>query len=93
MTSTLIRLHESDNVVVCKESLQQGDEIEINGIVRTIEHFLTVGHKLAYCDIHSGDPIIKFGITIGTAVENISTGMHIHTHNIKSNYIPTYLIQ
>ncbi|MFG6505917.1 MULTISPECIES: UxaA family hydrolase [Sulfitobacter] len=40
------------------------------------------GHKVAICAIRKGEPIIKYGITIGTASEDICIGEHVHVHNV-----------
>ncbi len=41
-------------------------------------------------EIAPGEKIIKYGVPIGSAVLRISVGEHVHTHNIKSDYLPTY---
>ena len=43
------------------------------------------GHKIALRDIKAGEDIIKYGYSIGHAVEDIKEGDHVHTHNIKTN--------
>ena len=37
-----------------------------------------------------GEIIVKYGMPIGVATEAIAPGEHVHVHNIKSNYTPTY---
>lgn len=43
------------------------------------------GHKYAVCDIKKGENIIKYGMPIGHATEDIKKGEHVHTHNLKTN--------
>ena len=43
------------------------------------------GHKYARFDIKKGENIIKYGMPIGHATENIKKGEHVHTHNLKTN--------
>lgn len=43
------------------------------------------GHKYAACDIKKGENIIKYGMPIGHATEDIKKGDHVHTHNVKTN--------
>ncbi len=43
------------------------------------------GHKYALCDIRRGENVIKYGFPIGHATENIATGEHVHTHNLRTN--------
>jgi altronate dehydratase small subunit len=42
-------------------------------------------HKFAFTDIKAGDPIVKYGLVIGTASVDIAIGAHVHVHNIESN--------
>ena len=88
----IIQLHEKDNVVVVVETLQAGDIIAITGKEIIVTKVLGIGHKLALRNISKGEPIIKYGIAIGRASEDIGAGMHVHTHNMKSDYIPTYTL-
>lgn len=46
---------------------------------------LVNGHKYAVCDIKKGENIIKYGMPIGHATEDIKKGEHVHTHNVKTN--------
>jgi (2R)-sulfolactate sulfo-lyase subunit alpha len=45
---------------------------------------IPLGHKLALCDIKSGDTIVKYGHDIGKAVAGIQKGCHAHVHNLKT---------
>lgn len=44
------------------------------------------GHKIALKDILPGESIIKYGVSIGVAVDEIKKGSWVHLHNIKSAY-------
>lgn len=46
---------------------------------------LASGHKYSLCDIQTGENIIKYGQPIGHATENIASGAHVHSHNMKTN--------
>lgn len=91
MAVSVLKLHPKDNVVVCTRSLVPGMEVVLDGQPVTMSGSLGIGHKLACREIREGDPILKYGIVIGTATADIAIGGHVHTHNMKSNYIPTYL--
>ena len=43
------------------------------------------GHKYALSDIKAGENVIKYGSPIGHATCDISSGEHVHTHNVKTN--------
>lgn len=45
---------------------------------------IPMGHKLAISSIGAGDAVLKYGQSIGTATMPISTGMHVHVHNLAS---------
>lgn len=61
--------------------INQKDCVEIN---LDATNGKIVGHKYALKDIHVGEPIIKYGLPIGTATQFIAKGEHVHTHNIKT---------
>ena len=42
------------------------------------------GHKVALCDIKKGEAVIKYGMRIGYATQDISLGEHVHSHNLKT---------
>ncbi len=42
------------------------------------------GHKFALKNIAKGEKIIKYGMPIGYATEEIARGSHVHTHNVKT---------
>ncbi|UFJ38928.1 UxaA family hydrolase [Brevibacillus humidisoli] len=62
-------------------------EVEVAGEVRQIEiqQDIPYGHKIAVRPISRGDTIYKYGLSIGTALEDIAVGEHVHIHNIESN--------
>lgn len=43
------------------------------------------GHKYALFDIKKGENVIKYGMPIGHATEDIKMGEHVHTHNLRTN--------
>ena len=42
-----------------------------------------LGHKIAVRDIGAGEQVIKYGIAIGRATQDIRAGQHVHVHNVK----------
>jgi altronate hydrolase len=77
--SSILKIHESDNVGVCKAALPAG--------VSLIEHDITLRadipamHKVALKPIAKGEQILKYGQFIGYAAEDIQPGDHVHSHN------------
>jgi hypothetical protein len=89
----LILLHVLDNVLIVRKSIEAGEHVVINGNLLFFKARIEVGHKVAARDIMQGEQIIKYGISIGSATENIPVGTHIHLHNMKSDYLPTYTLE
>lgn len=50
-----------------------------------VEVDLKTGHKVALCDINTGENIVKYGCPIGHAICDIKKGDSVHTHNVKTN--------
>ena len=42
------------------------------------------GHKIAIGALSAGEPVVKFGATIAEATRDISSGSHVHVHNVRS---------
>lgn len=42
-----------------------------------------LGHKVALLDIARGAPVVKYGVVIGLATQEIRAGQHVHVHNLK----------
>ena len=89
----LIQIHPSDNVLIIRCSIKPGEKEMIDSKEIYFDKPLGLGHKIALKNIIQGEQIIKYGVPIGSAFQNIKTGEHIHLHNMKSDYIPTYTLE
>jgi altronate dehydratase small subunit len=87
-----MKLSPPDNVAVALRSLKAGEVVVLDGTALTIGRSIAVGHKLAARAIARGEIIIKYGCPIGTATREIAPGEYVHTHNVESNYLPTYTL-
>jgi hypothetical protein len=86
----LLLLDEADNVLVACTDLEAGTELLIDGErVRLIAPVPT-GHKLARRAIGAGEKVVKYAAPIGSARTTIAAGDYVHTHNLTSDYIPTF---
>jgi hypothetical protein len=83
-------LSPEDNCVVVAQSLERGDSVTIDGAAVVVAKAIGVGHKLARRAIAKGEKVLKYGAVIGTASAPIARGAHVHTHNLQSDYLPTY---
>lgn len=87
----LLRLDLRDNVLTVTQAVAAGELIVVRGKGVVVSERLAVGHKVAACEVPLGGKIIKYGVSIGSATRGIAAGEHVHTHNLRSDYLPTYL--
>ena len=81
-----IHIHSRDNVIIALRDLTVGTELCIDEHKKLVlVSDVKKGHKIALQPIKKGEDIIKYGFPLGHATEDIATGEHVHTHNVKTN--------
>lgn len=93
MTAPFLHLHPDDNVLVARASAPVGTEVKLANSTTILARAIPLAHKIAYRDIVAGERILKYGMPIGIATEDIAAGAHVHIHNIRSAYTPTHALQ
>ena len=88
----VMRLSPPDNVAVALRPLKSGETVTLDGVALNVSRNIAVGHKLAARAIAKGEIIVKYSCPIGTATRTIAPGEYVHTHNVESNYLPTYTL-
>lgn len=74
----------ADNVVVAVQPVRAGDVLSVEQeLVVTASEEIPMGHKIALRDIPAGEAVIKYGVPIGRASQDIPRGAHVHIHNIE----------
>jgi altronate dehydratase small subunit len=76
----------ADNVATVVEAVEAGDSVAAGGdgiAIRVVEK-IPFGHKFALRAIAKGQPVVKYGETIGLATRDILPGQHVHVHNLES---------
>ncbi len=86
----LLRLHPADNVLTVIATLEAGDRLQFGTESVPVPTRLPLGHKVAARAIAVGEKILKYGAPIGSAMQAIAAGEHVHTHNLRSDYLPTF---
>ena len=73
----LIRMHERDNVAIVAHDggLPMG-AVLASGL--TLRDRVPQGHKVALVDLPAGAPVLRYGIAIGHAIEDILAGGWVH---------------
>jgi galactarate dehydratase len=77
MTPLTIRMHARDNVaIVANQGGLPAGTVLSDGI--TLRDQVPQGHKVALVDIASGAPVLRYGIPIGFALQDIISGSWVH---------------
>lgn len=80
----------SDNVGVAVVDIASGADCTGRNLANNqplkarSEEAIPLGHKLALKDFAVGDSVTKYGCEIGTIVQAVKAGRHVHTHNLKT---------
>ena len=88
----LLILRDEDNVCVACTVIEAGTSLVIEAQKVTLHQALYVGHKVARRPIQIHEKVLKYGAPIGSATQTIAQGEAVHTHNLKSDYIPSYTL-
>jgi altronate dehydratase len=80
----VIVISDRDNVATALEPLGVGDTVRASGAALVIVEPIPRGHKVALRAIRFGEPIVKYGSSIGTATMEVAAGAHVHVHNVAS---------
>ena len=91
MDRRLLLLSELDNVVVACANFESGDVVRIDGADVTLSDNVPVGFKIARRDFAPGEKVMKYGAAIGSTTATIQRGDVVHLHNMRSDYLPTYV--
>ena len=90
--ASAMKLAPDDNVAVALRPLSAGESVALDEGVLTVDRDVAVGHKIAARAIAAGETILKYNCPIGVATSDIRAGAYVHTHNVKSAYLPTYVL-
>jgi altronate dehydratase small subunit len=91
-TRAAMRMSPPDNIGIALRPLKAGETVTLDGAAITIGRNIAIGHKFAARAIAKGEIILKYSCPIGTAICGIAAGEYVHTHNVASNYLPTYTL-
>jgi altronate dehydratase len=82
-----IRLSDKDNVGVAIHDIAAGAPVALADLKLAARDAVPLGHKIALRHIKAGERILKFGVPVGSATQDILAGAHVHMHNVKSDYL------
>lgn len=90
--SSLLLMAPDDNCLIARAQLAAGSAVEIDGASVVLGEAIALGHKVARRALRPGDKVLRYGAVIGSMTAPVKAGEHIHTHNLASDYIPTYTL-
>ncbi len=70
-TPIFVKIKDEDNVAIAVHEIKQGMEI-MDGVIA--RHDIPQAHKIALCDIPKDQPVIRYGVVLGYAIEDIRKG-------------------
>lgn len=79
MKQKIIRIHPLDNVAVVLEDIVAGTELDQDLIALTD---IPEAHKVALRDLQVGAPVVRYGVKLGQAAEEIKRGEWVHEKRI-----------
>lgn len=83
-----LKVDDLDNVAtIFANGIVDGTEVEVRdkkgqSEIITVHGDVPYGHKIALRDIAKGEPIMKYGESIGAASHAIKKGDYVHIHNM-----------
>lgn len=78
----LLVLDPGDDVAVAMRDLRQGETLAVRDGALVVADDIGSGHKVALRDLPEGAHLHKYGQSIGVATRPITTGEHVHSHNL-----------
>jgi len=92
LDSRLVLLAPEDNCLIACTHLAAGAVVQLESCSVTLPREIGLGHKLARHVITAAEKVLKYGAIIGSLRVSVEAGDHIHTHNLDSDYTPTYTL-
>jgi altronate hydrolase len=83
MSTTVLKIHPQDNVLVALADLKAGTNVQYNGYSVSLKQDISAKHKFVYKDMNTDEEIFMYGVLVGRATSPIPAGSAIGTHNVK----------
>ena len=88
----LLLMSPEDNCLIARTALAAGDTVDIDGMPVTLPEDIPLGYKVARNALRPGDKVLRYGALIGSVTAVVPCGAMLHTHNLASDYLPTYTL-
>ncbi len=81
--SSVIKIHERDNVITALVTLQKNEEVKWDGDSFTMKEIIPVKHKFFAKDFQAGEEVYMHGVLVGKTQMLVSAGALMTTDNVK----------
>lgn len=82
MNKNIVKIHPDDNVLVALTDLIPGEVVSHNNEDIVLQSHVPAKHKFALEDISAGQEIFMYGVLVGKAVSDISSGSVLSVQNV-----------
>ena len=86
----LVVLAPQDGVGIAVADLAPGEHRTSAGGSVVLLEPVALGHKVALADLPADTAVVRAGMPIGVTTRPVPAGAWVHTHNLRSDYLPTY---
>jgi altronate hydrolase len=83
MSTQVLKIHPSDNVLVALTDLKAGEKVAYNGTSLTLAENIPAKHKFVLQSLPPESEIIMYGVLVGKATKPIAAGASVNTQNVK----------
>jgi altronate hydrolase len=83
MNQQVLKVHPSDNVIVALHPLKKGTSVLFQGDTYVMADDIPAKHKFFEKDLSAGDPVIMYGVLVGTVQNPVRRGACMTTENVK----------
>jgi altronate dehydratase small subunit len=88
----VLLLRPLDNCLIACTAIAAGTRLRLDDGEITVVQGVALGHKIARHALRIGDKVLRCDAVIGSVTCDVAPGEHLHLHNLKSDYLPTYTL-
>ena len=82
MSTSILKIHPGDNVIVALKNLALNSEVELDSEIFTRHEEIPSKHKFFSRDIEKGGDVIMYGVLVGKVTRSVKSGELMTTANI-----------
>jgi altronate hydrolase len=83
MSTSVLKIHPADNVIVALKSLASKSEVEFAGEIFTLLDEIPAKHKFYTEDLQEGSSVKMYGVLVGKVTKAVKRGELMSTQNLK----------